>query len=56
MEVLEGAEGLIAKSDSVKILFEALNGEDLEKCLELLKRHKMSTEHVYHNNFLALRQ
>jgi FkbM family methyltransferase len=53
VEVLEGAQKTIAKSDSLKILFEAHNQENLEKCQEILKGHKTLAKPVYCSTFLA---
>lgn len=53
VEVLEGAQRTIAKSDHVKILFEAFSKENLEECREILKKHKISIKHVYSNNFTS---
>lgn len=56
VEVLEGAEKIIAKSDSVRILFEVSGEENLGKCQEILKRHKMVIKYIYQKNFLASKE
>ena len=55
VEVLQGAEGIIARSDSVKIVFEALDKESFEKCRDILMKHNMVPEHVYLGNYVAVR-
>lgn len=52
-EILTGMQKTIAKSNPLRIIFEANDKECFETCKEILESHRMVIIDVLQNNFLA---